>query len=145
MKGTIAVTSTEGKGSEFTVQIPITRNADLLKENILPIEFQDIDISTTGKDFSKTSNTISGLPLALIIEDNQDVAHYLQMCLDTKYQTIIAKDGPKGMETAYETIPDIIISDIEIPDINGVDFIKKLITLKEQIIKYPKRCAFATW
>jgi signal transduction histidine kinase/ligand-binding sensor domain-containing protein/CheY-like chemotaxis protein len=121
MNGTIVVTSTEGKGSEFTVQIPITRDADRFNDIILPTDFQKIDFSTNRKDLIRTSNTTSELPLALLIEDNQDVAHYLQMCLDTKYHTIIAKDGLEGIEKAYQTIPDIIISDVMMPKKDGFE------------------------
>lgn len=121
MNGTIEVASIEGKGSEFTVQIPITRDADRFKDIILPTDFQKMDLSNIRKDLINTSNTSSELPLALIIEDNQDVAHYLQMCLDTKYQTIIAKDGLEGMEMAYKTIPDIIISDVMMPKKDGFE------------------------
>ena len=121
MNGTIAVTSIEGQGSEFTVQIPITQDADRHSAIILPTDFQKIEFSTKGIDLNNTSNTTSELPLALIIEDNQDVANYLQICLNTKYHTIIAKDGLEGIKKAYQTIPDIIISDVIMPKKDGFE------------------------
>jgi len=59
--------------------------------------------------------------LALIIEDNEDVAHYLKTCLKDKYQTVHASNGKMGIEMAYEKIPDIIISDVMMPGKDGFE------------------------
>ena len=59
--------------------------------------------------------------MALIIEDNDDVAHYLKTCLKGKYQTLHANNGNIGIEMAYEKIPDIIISDVMMPGKDGYE------------------------
>ena len=63
----------------------------------------------------------SSLPKLLLIEDNPDVVTYLKTCLDDQYQIDIAYNGRIGIEKALETIPDIIISDVMMPEIGGYE------------------------
>ncbi|MEJ2113917.1 MAG: ATP-binding protein, partial [Flavobacteriaceae bacterium] len=131
MNGTIKVESTQGKGSMFIVKIPITNNAVLSdgselvsassipKSNVLPIELTDqqsFDIENKN------------LPLVLIIEDNLDVAHYIKTCLKENYQILHAPNGALGIEIALEKIPDVIISDVMMPEKDGFEVCKHLKT-----------------
>lgn len=75
----------------------------------------------------------------LLVDDHQVFSSSLKMVLESNHYSVDNVDNVDlAIKHLKSTSYDIIISDIEIPDINGVDFIKKLITLKEQIIKYPK-------
>ena len=60
-------------------------------------------------------------PNALIIEDNVDVVRYLRACLESDYQTEVAYDGQEGIEKALEVVPDIIISDVMMPEKDGLE------------------------
>ncbi len=128
MQGEITVESTLEKGSTFTVQIPITNTASKVKEaqstmpasTNLPTGQTAVVSPTYAKELSLEENT-SDLPLVLIIEDNMDVAQYLKVCLREKYQTMHATDGNSGIQMAYENIPDIIISDVMMPNKNGYE------------------------
>ena len=61
------------------------------------------------------------MPLALIIEDNADVVHYLKSCLEKQYQTLHAINGQIGIEMAFEKIPDVIICDVMMPEKDGFE------------------------
>ncbi|MBT8302175.1 MAG: response regulator, partial [Maribacter sp.] len=121
MNGTITVESALGKGSTFTVQIPVTNNAVKTVDAKITVEPPFKKIVPNTKTESSIFDEASTLPLALIIEDNEDVAHYLKTCLKGKYQTLHAINGDKGIEMAYEKIPDIIISDVMMPGKDGFE------------------------
>lgn len=121
MGGTIEVESIVGKGSEFNVHIPITKNA-LQPTGVGPLTVLDLyGESDIQIPFKEASETDTGLPLLLIIEDNTDVAHYLKASLQTKYQILHAPDGIVGIETAFEKVPDIVICDVMMPGKDGYE------------------------
>jgi|GEM_PF-1658624 len=121
MNGNISVESSIGKGTTFTVQLPITQNAikNEMPTNTIEPAFREAP-PKHKKELSLEATT-SDLPLLLIIEDNMDVALYLETCLQGKYQTIHALDGAIGIKMAFENIPDIIISDVMMPNMNGYE------------------------
>jgi len=62
----------------------------------------------------------------LIVEDNQDVISYLRSCYQLDYDIQIATDGKEGYEVALNIIPDIIISDVMMPEMDGFELCRKL-------------------
>ena len=65
-------------------------------------------------------------PLVLIIEDNYDVRSYLKINLSSAYKIIEAEDGTVGLKLALETIPDLIISDVMMPGLSGIELCQKV-------------------
>jgi signal transduction histidine kinase/AraC-like DNA-binding protein len=131
MNGTISIESEQGKGSVFSVRIPITNNAvrsdgsefintsNISKSNVAPIVLKN----------NQSSNDVNkDLPLILIIEDNLDVAYYIKTCLQENYQILHAPNGAIGIKVALEKIPDVIISDVMMPEKDGFEVCERLKT-----------------
>ncbi|WP_298550937.1 response regulator [uncultured Algibacter sp.] len=131
MHGSIHVESTLRKGSVFSVKIPITNDANQLDDSELITtstvsKFNNESILVDDNLFSNTPN--KNHPLVLIVEDNRDVAHYIKTCLQGNYQILHAPNGSIGIEMALEKIPDIIISDVMMPEKDGFEVCELLKT-----------------
>lgn len=111
--GEITVNSTVGVGSEFQVLLPVTQKAEWKNEKI--------PLKKTAKlpDFS--SDAPKDSPFILLIEDNEDVIEYLADCLGSELRIEYAINGRAGIDKALETSPDLIISDVMMPEKNGYE------------------------
>ncbi|WP_167615378.1 ATP-binding protein [Maribellus sediminis] len=119
LHGNIFISSTPGKGTEMKVLLPISNKA---KKTEFEEEFTMQGEGEEVKNLNKTKvRNDKELPVLLIIEDNHDVAAYIKMVTDKKYELLSSENGIKGIEIAQENIPDIIISDILMPGINGYE------------------------
>ena len=74
----------------------------------------------------KDAKTDSELPTVLVVDDNPDLRVYLRSILQTDYRILDAADGQQGMAVAKEEVPDLILSDVMMPVMNGLDFCKQL-------------------
>ncbi|WP_162623232.1 hybrid sensor histidine kinase/response regulator [Confluentibacter sediminis] len=132
--GTIKIESELNKGSVFSVIIPrdkslfvnsVTQNYDLDQD----IEDNDFDVITEYKSLKDKPSNINlkeTRELILLIDDNQDVLSYLDGLLENKYDLIYAKDGEEGVEKALRYIPDLIVSDVMMPIMNGIELCNTL-------------------
>ncbi|OOG70572.1 hypothetical protein B0E43_18420 [Algoriphagus sp. A40] len=127
MSGTIEVSSQIGKGSEFTLRLPIQNDApkgnagELTKD--LPGTFTDM---VKASAFGAEEDHGDSHPLALLVEDNEDVLNYLELCLQNKYRIQKARNGLQGIQVAIEMIPDIIVSDVMMPEKDGYELVERL-------------------
>jgi signal transduction histidine kinase/ligand-binding sensor domain-containing protein/DNA-binding NarL/FixJ family response regulator len=139
-KGQIEVESKAGKGSIFTVKIPLGTNHLKQEEiNKKPKSFNsavnrqpyeniiDADEKNEDENVSEFPEKDS-LPLLLIVEDNSDVRKYVKDNLKNEYRIIQALDGAEGWNKSTEYIPDLIISDIMMPNLNGFELCRDLKT-----------------
>ena len=83
-----------------------------------------------GKDeYSNTKSIPSiNVPKLLIVEDNPDMRSYMYSCLEDNYKIIQAENGEDGFKLAIKNFPDIIISDVMMPGIDGFQFCSKIKT-----------------
>lgn len=123
MGGDISVKSptpgTGGKGAEFTVLLPITRKAAMREQaawSAPPDALRLIAVpAAPGSSDDPEARRL------LIIEDNPDVVEYLAACLGEYYQLDFAYNGRAGIECALETVPDLIVSDVMMPEKDGFE------------------------
>lgn len=73
-----------------------------------------------------TNENEGGLPTVLIVDDNADMRRYLRTLLTDKYYVTEAADGESGLKLANESIPDLIVSDVMMPVMDGLQFCKKI-------------------
>ena len=129
--GTISVESDEKQGTVFTVDLPVqacayetssledspassVSEASPLNE-ALPIEEEELE-----------KNYDSSKPSVLIIDDNADIRSYVHGLLYTDYTVIEAADGSEGIRKAMKYVPDLIISDVMMPGIDGIECCRRL-------------------
>ncbi|UWX55495.1 ATP-binding protein [Maribacter litopenaei] len=123
-KGEIKVESSLGKGTTFYLKIPITLEG--LPNSSMIVEAQELMDSDEGhfETFTTVSENGSNrskrdLPIALIVEDNEDLRSYVGGILEDQYEILLANDGEEGEKIAMSEIPDIIISDVMMPKKDG--------------------------
>jgi signal transduction histidine kinase/ligand-binding sensor domain-containing protein/DNA-binding response OmpR family regulator len=127
--GKISVESEAGIGTCFCVSLPylvVSEESDSmheLSEDVL------INNSASKEEVSDSGNEEeSARPLLLVVDDNEDVRQYIHMNFSELYRIITAENGLVGFQAATENIPDIIISDIMMPGLNGTEMCKMLKT-----------------
>ncbi len=125
LQGHIQVTSKKEIGSEFIVKLPITNTAPITSTPVLSNSILEMEDSTNIYPSDDTRKTLD-LPIVLIVEDNIDVAQFTASCLKDKYVIHFAENGQIGIDIALEIIPDLIISDVMMPQKDGFELCKTL-------------------
>lgn len=125
-KGLISVTSTPGKGTEFTVRL-MNLEAELEAEIVPHIPSPSESMVGVESPVGEPAAT-TDRPVLLIVEDNEDIRNYIRQNLADQYTVLEASNGIEGIEKALADIPDLVISDIMMPGMNGLDMCKQLKT-----------------
>jgi len=125
MKGTLLLKSEPGKGSEFSVTLPV----DVIR--VLPeteeggkFEEQQISEEFTLKENGHESH--DNKPRILVVEDNSDLRRFIIDSLGKEFHFLEGADGKQGLEIAFEETPDLIISDVMMPEMDGITMTGKL-------------------
>jgi signal transduction histidine kinase/ligand-binding sensor domain-containing protein/DNA-binding response OmpR family regulator len=138
-KWSILVKSEINKGTEFTLKIPmwddylnedekvIVSSVESSKNSNIKNTEQE-NIVDQGIEYNKyqSINNSNKKPSILIVDDSEDVRKYLSSLLENDYILSDAENGEKGIIVATEIIPDLIISDVMMPTMDGMEFCKRI-------------------
>ena len=135
----ISVDSEEGKGTEFKIHIPmwddyLNENKKVYDESTRAVSYPDINKSEPELSIDKTkikqkellTENSKNKPQLLIVDDSEDVRKYLSGLLEGDYKISLAENGEEGINVASEINPDLIISDVMMPSMDGMEFCNKI-------------------
>lgn len=115
--GVLTFDSEVGKGSTFTFRMPVVEKEDLTDtENNHAA--MDVETKILDKAYPKFK--------VLVVEDSEDLLHYIALSLEDEFQILKAKDGVEAWEMTKRHQPDLIVSDLMMPNMNGVELCKKV-------------------
>ena len=132
LKGRISVKSEVNKGTTFRVEFALMASpADMTAaEATFEISHTDTSISLLLTEAAQEQNLVPAddQPVLLIVEDNPDLRLYLRKIFETQYQIIEANDGQQGLEIALQNVPDMVITDLMMPRLDGFGLCERLKT-----------------
>ncbi|MFO7614690.1 MAG: two-component regulator propeller domain-containing protein [Bacteroidales bacterium] len=134
-KGKITVTSEEGHGTEFILTLPAGITEDQKEQwsetdanGLMPDRSVEYSEAADGAETAYSRDQVPGdeREIILIVEDNADVRTYIRELLETDYQVVEAVQGEEGISLARRDVPDLIITDVMMPKMDGYQFCKEI-------------------
>lgn len=122
MSGSIWVESTLQLGTTFFIKLPLQSNSLPSKFTTLPQKDlpDDLELPLLEEPLHPDA------PLLLVVDDNPSILDYLRLCLQPHFNLLFAKDGQEGLAMAIQQIPDLILSDVMMPNMDGLEMIQQL-------------------
>ena len=133
--GTVSVSSVLGQGTRFLVRLPLTQKGAKLKESedagAYTETFEEV-YSREDRSRSEAARRVTDTdrPSILVVDDNADLRHFIASLLEGDYRILTACDGQEALAKALKELPDLVVSDIMMPVMDGLSLCK---ALKEQL------------
>lgn len=130
--GTIEVDSQEGRGTTFTVVIPIGKNAFSPSEVSAYKQTPTVSASSAIPPYREAPKPMTevfspaGKQVILLVEDNADVRTFIHEQLEGPYRILEAGNGREGLEMAMVHTPDLVITDVMMPEMDGMEFCRRI-------------------
>lgn len=129
-QGTISVESELGHGTLFTVTLPQHQQGRQMAAatNIVikPVPESVRDYQLELVDSPLSDDDENGRQRLLVVEDNHEVAFYIGSILSPHYDVFYAEDGAAGLEKATELVPDLVLTDLMMPQMDGLQFCREM-------------------
>lgn len=126
MNGTISVSSEVDRGTLFTLQLPFQEIKTGHKK--VDEDVESLVKSSVKKTYALSKMDQRDLPAILLVEDNADMRHFIGKSFIGMYKVIVAVDGEDGLKKATIDSPDLIITDLMMPKLDGIELCIKLKT-----------------
>ena len=130
--GTISIESFENVGTTFYIYLPIEQqevtSKTLYDTNYIETHLDLLPSEPTLKILPDTTELSDKKPLILIVEDNPDMRRFIHYILSDDYNIIEAENGEEGFEVAKKYLPDVVVSDVLMPKVDGFDLCQLLKT-----------------
>lgn len=123
--GKITLESKVGLGTTFTIFLPVSGDQEVPKNGFTQEEVS-VREESLDTESAQLLDPSANLPLLLIVDDNADIRNYIAQNFGNEYRVIIATNGSEGFQQAVETIPDIVVSDVMMPVMNGFELCRAL-------------------
>ncbi|MEO0555699.1 MAG: response regulator [Bacteroidota bacterium] len=126
--GKVVLETTSDEGATFTVSIPVEKGTAKESARISAEQFLAMEHDTSTPEVVDHSE---GDSKVLVIEDNDELRNYISGLLSKSYQVLTAANGKEAVDMALTQIPDLIISDVMMPEMDGLELCKALSQNKE--------------
>ena len=129
--GDVELQSELGKGSTFTIKLPRMAASDVApaersQPSLPPARILIEDVQDSPESADRPGPSGAGAPLALVVEDNPELRIFIADVLATRYRVRAAADGAQGLELARSCRPDVIVSDVAMPEMDGYELCRQL-------------------
>lgn len=131
MHGGQITAQSDEKGTTFTVLLP-AQSISQYHPTVVTLPAGETEVSATLVESELSADEeeagATGRPTVLVIDDNADIRHYVKTLLAEEYQVLDAPEAATGIRLAMKYIPDVIVSDVMMPGMDGVECCRRLKT-----------------
>ena len=134
--GSVSVTSTVGKGSAFSVRLPLVQQGVAVGEGKDASAYTEQYAETYALENTRQQEAAGRVvqseerPTVLIVDDNSDLRTFIGTLLEGEYRILTACNGEEGLEKASRELPDLVVSDVMMPVMDGLQMCR---ALKDQL------------